>query len=93
MPSTTNLFEPGSLSRYSDAITVGRSGNRIPRGARFSTLVQTGPLSRPAFYTLGTGSFPEVKRLERGVKHSFPSSAKKEQIYTFAPPLGFHSLL
>ena len=30
-------------------------------GARFSAPVQTGPGGHPASYTMGTGSFPEVK--------------------------------
>jgi len=31
------------------------------RGARFSAPVQTGPGAHPAFFTVGTGSFPGVK--------------------------------
>jgi hypothetical protein len=43
-------------------------------GARFSGSVQTGPGAHPASYTVppiqwGTGSFPGVKRPERGVDH------------------------
>jgi len=44
-------------------------------GARFSAPVQTGPGSHQAFYTIGTGSFPGVKRPEPGVDHPAPSSA------------------
>jgi hypothetical protein len=36
-------------------------------GARFLAPVQTGPGAHPASYTVGTGSFPEVKRPGRGV--------------------------
>jgi len=54
----------------------GRSGDRIPVGTRFSVLVQTGPETHPASYTMGTGSFPGVKRPERGVDHPTPSSAE-----------------
>ena len=43
---------------------------------RFSAPVQTGPGSYPASYTMGTGSFPGVKRPERGVYHS-PSLAPR----------------
>ena len=32
--------------------------------------------AHPASYTMGTGSFPEVKRPERGVDHPPPSSAE-----------------
>jgi hypothetical protein len=38
-------------------------------GARFSAPVQTGPGAHPASYTLGTRSFPGVKRLKRGADH------------------------
>jgi DNA-binding transcriptional LysR family regulator len=40
---------------------IGRSGDRIPVGARFSVPVQTGPGAHPASCTMGTGSFPGVK--------------------------------
>jgi hypothetical protein len=45
-------------------------------GARFSAHVQTGPGAYPSSYTMGTGSFPEVKRPGRGVDHPPPSSAE-----------------
>ncbi len=35
----------------------------------FSTPVQTGPVALPASCTMGTGSFPGVKRPGRGVDH------------------------
>jgi len=38
-------------------------------GARFSVPVQTGPGAHPASYTMGTGSFPGVKRPGFGVDH------------------------
>jgi hypothetical protein len=37
--------------------------------ARFSLPVQTGPGAHPAYYTMGTASFPGVKRPGRGVDH------------------------
>ena len=60
-------------------------------GARFSAPVQTGPGTHPAPYTMGTGSFPGVKRPGRGVDHQPPSSAKvKEKVelclYSFSGP-------
>jgi hypothetical protein len=36
-------------------------------GGRFYETVQTGPRAHPTFYTMGTGSFPGVSRLGRGV--------------------------
>ena len=47
-------------------------------GARFSASVQTGPGAHPASYTVGTGSFPRVKRQGRSVDHLPPSSAEVE---------------
>ena len=48
----------GQLSRYSDWLRAGWSGDRIPVGAKFSATVQTGPGAHPASCTMGTGSFP-----------------------------------
>ena len=60
-------------------LRAGRSGCRIPVGARFSVSVQTGPGTHPASYTLGTGSL--VLRLRRGVDHSPSCSAEvKERV-------------
>jgi len=56
----------GYSSRYSDWLRSGRSGNRIPLGARFSAPVQTGPGAHAACYAMGTGSFKAVKS-SRGV--------------------------
>jgi hypothetical protein len=57
-------------------------------GAKFLPPVQTGPEAYPASYTMGTGSFPEVKRPGRGVDHQSPSSAEVEggvQLYVYCP--------
>jgi len=59
----------GPLGRYSDSLRAGRSAGLIPVWVRFSAPVQTGPGSHPAFYTMGIGSFPGVKRPARGVDH------------------------
>jgi hypothetical protein len=47
----------GQLSRYSDWLRAGQSGDRIPVGARFSAPVQTSHGAQPASCTMGTGSF------------------------------------
>jgi len=55
---------------------------------RFSTPVQTGPGTHPASYTMGTVSFPGVKRPGRGVDHSLPSSAEVKEtveLYLYSP--------
>ena len=50
-------------------------------GARFSATVQAGPGAYPASYTVGTRSFPEVKRPRRGVNHPPPSCSEvKERV-------------
>jgi hypothetical protein len=43
---------------------------------RFFGHVQTGPGAHLTSYTMGTGSFPGVKRAGRGVDHPTPSSAE-----------------
>ena len=66
---------PRYLSRYSDSLRAGRSADRIPVGARFSAPVQTGPGAHPASCTMGTESFPGVKRPGRGADH--PPTSKR----------------
>jgi hypothetical protein len=63
-------------------------------GARFSAPVQTGPVAHAASYTMGTGSFPEVKRPGRGVDHPHHLALrlKKEYSYTYTPPMGLRGL-
>ena len=74
--------------RYSDSPLAGRSGDRIPVGARFSASVQTGPGPHPASYTMGTWSFLGVKRPERSVDNPPPSSAEvggRVELYICSP--------
>ena len=63
------------------ATRYGLDGPRIDSrwGARFSAPVKTGPGSSPASCTMGTGSFPELKRPGRGVDHLLTSSGKAKE--------------
>jgi len=57
-------------------------------GARFSAPVQTGPKAHPASCTMGTGSFPGVKRPGRDADPSSPSSAEvknRVELYLYSP--------
>jgi hypothetical protein len=51
--------------------------------ARFFAHVQTGPEAHPASCTMGTGSFPGVKRPGRCADHPPPSSAEVEKEYSY----------
>ena len=48
-------------------------------GARFSAPIQTGPGAYPASCTMGTGSFPGVRRPGRGADHPPPSKCRGEE--------------
>jgi hypothetical protein len=72
----------------SDSLLLGLFGDRIPVEARFSAPVQTGPVTLPASYALGTRSFSEVKRTGRGVNHPLLSRAKikeRVELYLHSP--------
>ena len=80
-------WKPEQLSRY-DSLRVGRSGDRIQGGERFSTPVQTGSGDHPASYTMGTGSFQGVMRPGRDVDHAPTSRAGVKgtvELYLYAP--------
>jgi hypothetical protein len=69
-------------------LQAGQSGDWIPVGARFSAPALTGPRAYPASYTMGTGSFPGVKRPGRGIDHTPLSSAEVKQrveLYLYSP--------
>ena len=57
-------------------LRAGRSGDRIPVGAKFSVPVQTGADAHPASYTVTTAYFPGVKLQGRGVDHALPSTVQ-----------------
>ena len=75
---------PGQLSRYSDSLRVGRSGDQKPVGCKVSTRVLTGPGAHTASCTMGTGSLQGVKRPERDVDHpASPSAEVKERVQLY----------
>ena len=83
-----NKHGPGYCSRYSDSLRAGRSGDRIPVGARFSAPVQNDPGAYPASCTIGTGSLPGVKRPGRGADHPPPSKCRGHEmvgLYLYSP--------
>ena len=55
--------------RCGNLLRNGQSGDRDPVGATFSVTVRTGPGTHSARYTMGTASFPRVKRPGSGVNH------------------------
>ena len=73
---------------YSDSLRAGRSEDQIQVGARFSAPVQTGPVSHPDSYTMGTETFSGAKRPRRGFDLSTSSRAEvKERVvlYLYSP--------
>ena len=55
--------------------------DQILVGARSPAPIQTGPGAHPASYSMGTGSFPGVKRPGRGIDHPPQSRAElKERV-------------
>ena len=66
-----------SVKRLGTGRTV--RGSNPGRWARFSAPFQTGPGAHPLSYTMGTGSFPGVKRPGRGVDRPPTSSAEVEE--------------
>ena len=65
---------------WGDSLRAGRSGDRIPVGARFSAPVQTGTGTHPASYTCttNTGSFSGENQLGRGVDNPPTSRGEVE---------------
>ena len=57
------------ISWYSESLRTGQSRDKIRGGGGFSTTVQPGPEAHPASYTIGSGSFPRVKRAGSGAYH------------------------
>jgi hypothetical protein len=49
--------------------------------------------TKPAYYTMRTGSFPEVKTPGRGANHSPSSSSEVKEKVKLYPPLCLHGRL
>ena len=92
--STIYEISPYSSGRDSDPLRAWRSGERIPVRESFSAPIQIDPGAYPASYTIGTGSFPWVKRPGRGADHPphLAPRLKKEKSYTATPPMGLSGL-
>jgi len=57
-------------------------------GARVSAPIQTGPGVHPAFYTVGTSSFPGVKQPVHGTDNPPPSTTEGKEtaeLYLYSP--------
>jgi len=79
---------PGQLSRYSDLLQAGRSGDRIPVVASFSAPVKKVHGSHPASCTMHTGSFSGRKAAGAWRWTPTPSSTEvieRESVYFFPP--------
>ena len=78
---------PSGAGRDSVAGTATRYGLDGPGiESRWEGAIFSAPGAHPAFYTMGTGSFPGVKRPGRGVDHPLPSSAEvkgRVQLYLY----------
>ena len=77
-----SLAKDLSAPRYIVIISseTGRSGDRMGRDFPHSSRPSLEP-SQPPIRTMGTGSFPEVKRPGHGVDHPLPSRAEvKEEV-------------
>jgi len=66
---------PGNVVGIATGYGLDGPGIESRWGERFSAPVQTGPGVHPASWTMGTGSFPGVKRPRRDADPSPPSSA------------------
>jgi len=84
----------GDVGLYGDLLRAGSFRIESRWGKVFFTLPVC-PCGHQAFYTMGTGYFPVVKRPGPGVNHSPTTSAEiKERIENSCTPnLGFHGLV
>ena len=85
-----NVGEGGRDGSVGIATRYGLDGPRIESrwGAIFSAPVQTGPGAHPASCTVGTGSFPGVKRPGCGADHPSPFKCRGYErvgLYLYSP--------
>ena len=77
-----------SVSRYSDSLGGGRTGDRIPAGVRFFHTCPDRPWGPPSpLYDGYHVSFPDVKRLVRGFEYPSPSRVnvkERVQLYLYS---------
>src|SRR5215510_7592664 len=87
--SLFHICGPSSSVGIATELRAGRSGDRISVGVRFFAHIQTGPGAHPASCTMGTRSFPEVKRPGRGADHPplLAPRSRKSRAYLYPPPL------
>jgi hypothetical protein len=86
LPSRIGIFSSTTVRRLATKSTVG---DRIPLGLIFSSSFQAGSAAHPpSYYTLDTGSFPDVK-LPRGsvnyILHLAPRLTKKYNCISTTP--------
>ena len=87
-----NESGPGYLSRYSDFLRAGQSGDRVRVRTRFSEPVQTGPGAHSAPSTMSTGSLSGVYSgwgAEFPIHLHLAPRLKKEYRYTSTLLLAF----
>jgi hypothetical protein len=76
------IFQILERLKYSSAVGIATQGWTVrgskPGAGEISAPVPTGPGAHSAYYTVGTGSFPGVKRPGRSVQHPPTSSAEVE---------------
>ena len=85
-----NQYGTGYLSRYSDSLQVGQSGNGIPVGATLPAPVQNG-LGGPLSLLWVSGYFLGVERASREVNPSLPCSDEVKNWWSCASIPYLHS--